>query len=142
MNKEKYLAVTQDAGRSFFMRGIEEPVVMLNLLKFNEVADYSEFKELKPAAKISGKEAYQLYIKHTLPFLQEAGGELLFSGKGGSFLIGPEAESWDFVLLVKHKSVEAFMAFATNEEYLKGTGHRTAALADSRLLPIEEGTLT
>ena len=45
-------------------------------------------------------------------------------------------EEWDTVLLVKHKSIAAFMAFATNEEYLKGVGHLTAALADSRLLPI------
>ena len=30
------------------------------------------------------------------------------------------------------------MAFAEHEAYLAGLGHRTAALADSRLLPLEE----
>jgi hypothetical protein len=30
------------------------------------------------------------------------------------------------------------MAFARDEEYMKGIGHRTAALEDSRLLPLAE----
>jgi hypothetical protein len=30
------------------------------------------------------------------------------------------------------------MAFASNAEYLAGIGHRTAALEDSRLLPLQE----
>ena len=111
---------------------------MLNLLRFRKVADYTDFPSLDPGEAISGKDAYQLYMKHTLPFLQEAGGEVVFYGKGGSFLIGPEAEQWDLVLLVRHQSTAAFLAFATNEGYLAIAGHRKAALSDSRLLPIEE----
>ncbi|ETT47854.1 MULTISPECIES: hypothetical protein [unclassified Paenibacillus] len=41
---------------------------------------------------ISGEEAFQRYIQHTLPFLQESGGEIVFMGKDGEYLIGPEAE--------------------------------------------------
>jgi len=33
-----YLEPTQEAGRAFVMRGIEGEVVMLNLLRFREVA--------------------------------------------------------------------------------------------------------
>lgn len=43
-------------------------------------------------------------------------------------------------MLVRQSSVQAFMAFATNEAYLAGIGHRTAAIADSRLLPLVELT--
>lgn len=32
---------TQDAGRMFVQRGLTGPIVMLNLLKFKDVADYS-----------------------------------------------------------------------------------------------------
>ena len=110
---------------------------MLNLLKFREVADYSASPELAPLEAVSGKQAYQRYMKHTTPFLQEAGGELLYAGEGGSFLIGPEGEGWDMVLLVKHRNATTFISFAQNEGYLKGIGHRTAALADSRLLPMK-----
>jgi hypothetical protein len=35
-------------------------------------------------------------------------------------------------------SVDDFFAFASNPAYLAGIGHRTAALEDSRLLPIVE----
>ena len=129
---------TQEAGRNFVMRQIQGSIVMLNLLRFHEIADYSLIPELMPKIPISGKEAYQLYIEHTLPFLTNSGGEILFMGEGGDFLIGPTNERWDAVLLIKQNSVNSFLAFASDEDYMKGIGHRTAALADSRLLPIIE----
>lgn len=135
---KKYLMPTQEAGRNFIMRQIKGPVVMLNLIRFREVADYSATPELMPAEPISGEQAYQLYIEHTLPFLTESGGEILFMGEGGSLLIGPTNERWDAVLLVKQNSVNSFLAFESNHEYMKGIGHRTAALEDSRLLPVVE----
>lgn len=111
---------------------------MLNLLRFREIADYSETPELAPSERISGEMAYQLYIQHTLPLLERSGGTILFMGKGGEFLIGPPNERWDAVLMIRQESVESFMAFAQDVEYLIGIGHRTAALEDSRLLPIVE----
>ena len=87
---------------------------------------------------ISGAEAYQKYIDHTLPFLKKSGGDLVFLGKGGNFLIGPREERWDLVMLVRQKSLSDFIAFSSNQEYLAGIGHRTAALEDSRLLPLVE----
>lgn len=131
-----HLEPTQESGRDFMMRGMEGEVVMLNLLRFREVADYSATPELEPDTPITGAEAYQLYIEHTLPHLRESGGDLEFVGEGGSFLIGPSDERWDLVLLVRHTSVQTFMSFASNEAYLGGMGHRLAAISDSRLLPI------
>ena len=120
------------------MRAIEGEVVMLNLLRFREVADYAADPELAPVATISGAAAYDRYIAHTLPFLRDSGGEVVFLGAGGPVLIGPDGEQWDRVLLVRQRSVQAFMAFAANAAYLKGLGHRTAAVADSRLLPLTQ----
>ena len=111
---------------------------MLNLLRFKEFADYSETPELAPTEIISSEQAYQLYIKHTLPHLKKSGGEIVFMGKGGNFLVGPTDERWDAVLLIRQQSVESFMAFAQDKEYLEGIGHRTASLEDSRLLPLIE----
>lgn len=136
MSKESYIYPTQEAGKAFYMKQLKGEVTMLNLLKFKEVADYSSAPELAPSEPVSGKEAYDLYVKHTIPFLKEAGSEVIFSGTADSFLIGPQDEEWDLVLLVKHASAERFLAFAANEDYLKIAGHRTAALEDSRLLPI------
>lgn len=56
----------------------------------------------------------------------------------GDFVIGPEAENWDFTLLIEHQLVDSFMAFAQDAEYLKTAGHRTASPSDSRLLPITQ----
>lgn len=133
-----YLEPTQESGRAFFTRGIAGKVVMLNLLRFRAVADYSASPELAPKQPISGEAAYRLYMRHTMPYLEESGGRLLFYGRGGQFLIGPSHERWDAAMLVEQSSPAAFMAFASNPGYLAGIGHRTAALEDSRLLPLED----
>ncbi|WP_299675987.1 DUF1330 domain-containing protein [uncultured Dokdonia sp.] len=137
MSRISFLDVTPEAGRSYFSNPPKGEIVMLNLLKFKEIAEYSQTPALAPETAISGKEAYDLYMNHTLPFLKEAGSEVVFSGKSASFLIGPSHEDWDLVLLVKHKDAGTFLKFAQNEAYLSIAGHRTAALEDSRLLPIE-----
>lgn len=136
--KDPYLEVTQEAGAAFFSKGITEPIVMLNLLRFKDVADYAEYPELAPPEPISGRAAYGAYAAHTQPFLEASGGEVLFAGEASNFLIGPQEERWDYVLLVKHKSPQEFLNFAQNSAYQAGLGHRSAALEDSRLLPILE----
>jgi hypothetical protein len=133
-----YLEPTQTAGRDLFLRGITGPVTMLNLLRFRTQADYTAFPDLAPPLPITGAEAFDRYIAHTLPFLRETGGELVFLGDGGSFLIGPADERWDMAMLVRQASIEAFMAFAAHGPYLAGLGHRTASIEDSRLLPLVE----
>ncbi len=139
MAVETYLDPTQDQGRAFFTRGISGSIVMLNLLRFRAIADYSKEPALASALPISGEEAYRLYMEHTLPLLKESGGELLFYGRGDDFLIGPANERWDAAMLVRQSSVQSLLAFASNQSYLSGIGHRTAALEDSRLLPLIEG---
>lgn len=137
-----YLDPTQESGRAFFQRNIEGPVVMLNLLRFRETADYAATPDLAPPAPISGAAAYRRYMQHTLPYLRESGGDVVFLGNGGHFLIGPAEERWDAALLVRQQSTQAFLAFSDNEAYLEGMGHRTAALEDSRLLPLIESEIT
>jgi hypothetical protein len=131
-----YLEPTMESGRAFMQRGIAGEVVMLNLLRFRETADYAAFPKLAPPAPISGAEAFRKYIDHTLPFLKQSGGELMFLGDGGNFLIGPQDERWDLAMLVRQHSADSFVAFASNAAYLVGLAHRTAALEDSRLLPL------
>ena len=136
--KQTFLEPTREAGAALFRRNIAGEVVMLNMLRLRETADYSDNPELAADSEISGREAFQKYIDHTMPFLRESGGELLLLGEGGKFFIGPDDEQWDIVMLVKQHSIERFFAFASDSEYLAGIGHRTAAVLDSRLLPIVE----
>ena len=136
---EKYLDATPESGKMFYQEFHNKgKVVMMNLLKFKPKADYTNLDSLKPEKGITGKEAYQLYMDNTLPELKKAGSRIVFFGTSKNFLIGPEFEKWDAMLLVEHQSVAKFMEFAQNKDYLKTIGHRTAALDDSRLLPINE----
>ncbi|MEO6298984.1 MAG: DUF1330 domain-containing protein [Paracoccaceae bacterium] len=136
-----YLEPAQDAGRALFTRGISGAVVMLNLLRLREVADYVATPELAPPSPISGAKAYDMYIAHTLPLLRKRGGDVIFLGKGGPFFIGPPGEVWDLAMLVRQASLNDFAAFTSDADYLAGIGHRTAAISDSRLLPLVEQSL-
>jgi hypothetical protein len=133
-----YLEPSDASARLLFERGIQGPVAMLNLLRFREEADYSASPQLAPPAPICGRAAYDRYVRHTLPFLNDAGGSLELFAVGGHYFVGPADERWDLVMLVTQTSVADFLAFASNEAYLAGIGHRTAALEDSRLLPLVE----
>lgn len=136
--EKTYIEPTQASGAALFRRHLSGEVIMLNMLRFRDIADYSACPEIAPLLPISGREAFQKYIDHTMPFLKQSGGEVMFLGDGGPFFIGPEDEHWDLVMLIKQSSLESFVAFASHEEYLAGMGHRTAAVQDSRLLPLVE----
>lgn len=136
--QSSYLEPTQESGAALFSRDIPGELIMLNLLRFRDQADYSATPELAPEEPITGREAFQKYVEHANPYLKERGGRLLFLGEGGPNLIGPPEERWDLVMLIRHRSMEDFKSFLGNKEYKSGLGHRTAALEDSRLLPIQK----
>ncbi|WP_212523945.1 DUF1330 domain-containing protein [Actibacterium sp. MT2.3-13A] len=133
---DSYLYPTERAAVALMERGIAGPVVMLNLLRFREIADYAGSPARGPAAPITGEAAFDLYVEETLPLLRRSGGELLFMGAAEHWLIGPEAERWDRAMLVRQASVEAFLAFGGDPEIRHAHAHRLAALSDSRLLPL------
>ncbi|WP_235179003.1 hypothetical protein [Bacillus cihuensis] len=62
----------------------------------------------------------------------------MFLGDGGEFLIGPEEERWDLVMMIRQSSSESFLAFSSHQDYIAGIGHWTAAIEDSRVLPMTE----
>lgn len=134
---ERHLDPTDAAAVAMMQRGIDGPLVMLNLLRLRPVADYSGFPELAPAEPISGEDAYRRYIDHTRPFLEATGGSVLLLGTGGPWFIGPPDERWDLAMLVRQNSIQDFIAFASDPDCMRGIGHRAAAVEDSRLLPLE-----
>ena len=135
---EPHIDPTDAAARALFTRGIEGPIVMLNLLRFRETADYGAAPDLAPPEPVTGAEAYATYERLTTPMLRASGGEVLFAGTGSAWFIGPEGERWDRMLLIRQASLQSFLSFASDPAYLAILGHRTAALADSRLLPVVE----
>ncbi|MEJ2132247.1 MAG: DUF1330 domain-containing protein, partial [Gammaproteobacteria bacterium] len=77
---KSYLDPSDANVASLLARDIRGEVMMLNLLRFRATADYSQYPELAPKTPISGYEAYEKYVRHTLPFLHASGGELVYMG--------------------------------------------------------------
>ena len=75
-------------------------------------------------------------MRHTIPFLEKSGGSVSLFATGGHYFVGPADERWDLAMLIRQASLADFFAFASNTAYLAGIGHRTAALEDTRLLPL------
>jgi uncharacterized protein (DUF1330 family) len=136
-----YIEPTDEAVAAFLARGIEGPVVMLNLLRFRKVADYSAAPDLAPERPISGAEAYKHYLEIVSPYMGKYGGELIFMGKACPMLIGPDDERWDAGLLARHRSAQAVVTSLRDPAYKALAAHRIAALEDTRILPLLEGTI-
>ncbi|WGL15357.1 DUF1330 domain-containing protein [Microbulbifer bruguierae] len=133
---ESYLHPKPEADEVLRASEADGPVVMLNLLRFREIADYRGNPDLAPDVPVSGAVAYKRYMAHSGPILARYGGEVIFMGEGGAMYIGPDNEHWHLMMLVRYPSRQDFLAFTSDAEYLAGLGHRVAALADSRLLPL------
>lgn len=127
---------TADQVRALRDAGVDRPVVMLNLLKFRERAQYAENSGHPDC---SGEEAYQRY-QHvfTVAVGATSRAEVLYDGPVEQVFIGmagtPETD-WDKVLLVRYPSAKDFLAMMANEEY-RATGlvHRYAGLERTVLL--------
>jgi uncharacterized protein (DUF1330 family) len=109
----------------------DAPVIMLNLLRYREQAAYPAGFD---AAPCSGREAYGRYAAVALATVAEAGGRVLWGGTARASVIAPPGERWDDVFLVEYPSRRAFLAMVVRPDYLAVAPHRTAALADSRLI--------
>lgn len=114
---------------------VDTPVVMLNLLRFRERAQYRD-----GASGCSGREAYARYSAVAIRKLAEIGAKPVFMAKAAAALIAPPEERWDEVLLVRYPSVAAFSAMLAMPDYRAATAHRTAALDDARLIATVERT--
>jgi uncharacterized protein (DUF1330 family) len=106
-----------------------EPIVMINLLRFKEHAD-----GVDAADDISGEEAYRRYAALVGEHLQRVGARLVSAFATAETVIGPEESEWDVVLAVEYPSRSAFLEMTGDPRYLEIHKHRTAALADSRLI--------
>ena len=136
--KQSFITPTPDNLSMMMQRGVSGPLTMLNLMRFRETADYAQAGiDTASEEQVSGVVAYRRYFDAIKQPLADAGGEVTMVGRGGSFLIGPLEERWDAVLLISFPDLGSFVSFTSKPEYAQAAVHRTAALHDSRLLPLE-----
>lgn len=126
---------TADQVRTLRDTGPEGPVVMVNLLKFREVAVYPADSEESPC---SGAEAYARY-QHafTVTVGEISQASVVYEGPVNQVMIGdPSAREadWDKVLIVRYPSRQHFLAMMADEQYRRSLVHRYAGLERTVLL--------
>jgi hypothetical protein len=132
MADDRSIDPTADQVRALRDTGRDGPVVMLNLLKFRDIAAYDD------GEVISGAQAYARYqhaFTVTVGAISQA--EVLFDGPAEQVFIGmagsPEAD-WDKVLMVRYPTRGHFLAMMADPGYRLALRHRYAGLARTVLL--------
>lgn len=111
----------------------DQPVVMVNLLRFKQQADPSHEGN-------TGEDAYMRYGSEMRKFVESKGGRFLWSGRVDSQVIGEEGdEKFHVVALVEYPSRKAFLEIANDPHVTKDIGkHRAAGLESQWLLATTE----
>ncbi|MGY3620947.1 DUF1330 domain-containing protein [Bradyrhizobium sp. USDA 10063] len=87
----------------------QEPVVMVNLMRFRE-------RSLDGDG--SGWDAYLRYSALTVPMIKARGGTLLWTGHASTVALGrPDGNQWDYLALVYYPAVSAFIDMMTSADY-------------------------
>ena len=105
----------------------DQPVVMLNLLRFKERAG-------APDEGLSGQQAYQRYAGEMVRFVESKGGRVIWSGSIDSQVIGDDGEGFHMAALMEYPSRKAFVEIATSQEVAAIGVHRSAGLEGQWLL--------
>jgi len=99
----------------------DEPVWMVNLMKYRERAEYADGRE----TELTGQQADDEYT----PFeaLAKVGAEIVFVGEVEQQLLGDDPV-WDRVAVVKYPSGRAFIEMQTLPEFQKKHVHKDAGM--------------
>lgn len=130
---DTYIDPTREAFDLFKSLPRNVPINMLNLLKFNAIAQYPA-DHPNAAQGWSGRRAYQEYGKTSGPIFQRVGGSIIWRGEMEAMVIGPADRSWDMAFIAHYPNSAAFMEMVTDPEYQKAVVNRQAAVKTSRLI--------
>jgi uncharacterized protein (DUF1330 family) len=133
MTKNRYVDPERAAFEEFKLLSRDEPVDMLNLVRFREVAVYPP-DHPHAGERMTGAEAYRHYSRSSAPIFSRVGGTILWSAIPRLVLIGPTDEQWDAAFVARYPNASAFLEMITDEEYRIAVVHRQAAVETSRLI--------
>jgi hypothetical protein len=109
------------------------PIHMLNLVKFRELAIYPP-DHANHGAGLTGREAYAIYARGFQDLMRQDGAAMVWQAPMECVVTGPPGE-WDEAFVMGYPDSATFMAMVRNEVYIRDVvPHRTAAVADSRLI--------
>jgi uncharacterized protein (DUF1330 family) len=113
------------------------PIVMVNLMKVRERAEYPPDS---PAEPCSGSEAMDRYGRGSAEVRKKSGARVVWRGEPALLPIAPADEGWNRVALVSYPNAAAYLEMRATPEYQAARLHRQAGLDDSRLLMCVNGT--
>ena len=132
-----YINPTKQQIETFNALDLKEPILMLNMLKFRDVADYPEDSPFHGKG-MTGQQAYMEYAKLITPMLEKIGAKMAVFGIAEATLVGRD-EAWDEIFMMHYPAAGLFLEMATNKEYMEHVQpHRTAAVLDSRLIRVKQ----
>ena len=105
--------------KAFLEGGPDEPVAMLNLLRFTK----------------GGAAKYEEYLAHFREYAESLGARILYYGHGCDPLVAEQGQDWDAVLLVWYPTRRAFSEMVRHPDYQRGTHLRTESLVEAVLQP-------
>jgi uncharacterized protein (DUF1330 family) len=117
-----------------FALGDDDPILMVNLLKFKDKAEYEDGR----ATNLTGREAYEIYVTETREHLANVGAELILGGEVSGLLLGEVEELWDAFGVARYPSRKAMIAMARNPAYIESEKHRAAGLAGQLNIEVSE----
>jgi len=124
---------TNEQVENFLKAAGDEPVFLLNLLKFKPKASYHDGED------ITGEAAYGRYAKAFGDYVRPHGIETTYGGTILAGLIGDGALEWDAVAIVKYPSAAVMIELTSSETYRAMHKHRRAGL-DGQLLIACDGS--
>ena len=119
----------------------DTPIHMLNLVRLKPLAEYPA-DHPDHGKGLTGLDAYRAYGRTTAHIFARLGGRQVWAGNPQVMVTGPQDEAWDLAFIAQYPNAAAFLAMVSDPEYRELVQHRTAGVADSRLLrldPVEPG---
>ena len=116
----------------------DEPIHMLNLLRYRERAEYPD-GHAHQGNDWSGRRAYAEYGKTSGPIFRRVGGSIVWRGAFQAMVTGPADKHWDDGFVAQYPNSAAFFEMIKDPDYQKAVVNRTAALVDSRLIRFKPG---
>ena len=110
--------------QGFLEQGHDEPIYMLNLLKFKERAEYEDGRD----SDLTGEQAYGIYGQAVADLLVKVGGAPVFSASVERLMLGEVEDLWDSAAIAMYPSRQAMLNMISLPEYQEIAVHRSAGL--------------
>ena len=125
MKVENKVMPNEKQMEEFLEEGNDEPIFMVNLLKFKEKAEYPDKRE----TDLTGREAYAIYGAGVVKHLEKVGGKPIFGSDVIRLMLGEVEELWDQVAIAMYPNRKAMLKMISDPDYIESAQHRVAGLA-------------